>query len=196
MSVSTEEIEKLVSENEKLIHWCLRPYRNFKNSRYDYEDLLQVATLEFINALEKYDESKGTLSTYMAIRIPAAVHRFIIKNSSYFTLSTKQDPKEVDTSKEISLSSEPKNEGRGFYETVGGHDDGMYLAELLSDVEDQCYSGLLDGTELFSQWKLWRFGGYTHKEIGDRYGLSPSAVSMRLRGIEKKLKTMEGHYGF
>lgn len=58
MNLSIEERNQLVLENQKLIHYLLRPYRNKVSSPlYDYEDLVQVANEAIPNDYDFVNES-------------------------------------------------------------------------------------------------------------------------------------------
>ena len=189
MNVTAEEMETLVLENQGLIYWCLKPYKDFKTPRYDYEDLVQVAHEGFMKAIKDYDESKGKISTYMAFHIPNYLSRFVKKNMSQFTVSTKTDYK-AHIPEVSSLNFRTAADGLELEGLVGKPDDKIELITLLDSIEQICHTFTLDGNELFNQWKMWRFGGYTQREIADFYGLERGAVAMRLKNIEKKLKLM------
>lgn len=187
MVVSAEELEALVLENQRLIYWCLKPYKDFKNSRYDYDDLVQVAHEAFIKAIEDYDESKGKLSTFVAIRIPSMLGKFVRKNISSFTVPTNFDYATIQTPTTVSLSIQTTADGHDLEGTVGRPDDNLEMISLLSAVEKICHSFRFDGNEVFRQWKLWRLWGYTQQEIADFYGVERAVLWWRLKTIEKKL---------
>lgn len=67
MNLSIEERNQLVLENQKLIHYLLRPYRNKVSSPlYDYEDLVQVANEAMCLAIDKLDTQSSKFSTWIS----------------------------------------------------------------------------------------------------------------------------------
>lgn len=187
-----EQVAELLQQHKSLLHWCLKPFRTYKSTRFDMEDLEQVAYMAFLETVANYDESKGQLSTLLAIYVPHRVRRFIRKNVSDFTLpcngeyNTDIIPATIALDKKSKIG-EVEDMGNMFGKSESGYD----YADLLADVERACYGGALDGNEVFNQWKLWRLGGYSHKEVADFYGMKRGAVAERLAKVERKLKQQE-----
>lgn len=196
MTKREQELEALFQQYKSLLHWCLKPFRTYKSTRFDMEDLEQVAYMAFLETVANYDESKGQLSTLLAIYVPHRVRRFIRKNVSDFTLPCNG---EYDTSiipATIALDIKSKvGEVEDLGNMFGKSESGYAYADLLTDVERACYGGPLDGKEIFNQWKLWRLGGYSHKEVADMYGMKRGAVAERLAKVERKLKQQEVNNG-
>ena len=196
MVASAQELEVLFQQHESLIHWCLKPFRTYRSSRYDKEDLEQVAYAAFLEAVKLYDPDKGKLSTLVARYVPYRVRRFLRQNVSDFTvpLNGTYDASIIPGS--VSLDIKAKTSDLEDLSNMYGKVDETYgLVDLISTVEHHCHSGCLDGDEVFNQWKMWRLGGYTHKEIADQYNLQRGTVAERLALVERKLKQQEGNNG-
>ena len=189
-----EQVAELFQQHKSLLHWCLKPFRTYKSTRFDMEDLEQVAYMAFLETVANYDESKGQLSTLLAIYVPHRVRRFIRKNVSDFTLPCNGEYNTDIIPATVALDKKSKiGEVEDMGNMFGKSESGYAYVDLLADVERACYGGPLDGNEIFNQWKLWRLGGYSHKEVADMYGMKRGAVAERLAKVERKLK-QQGEY--
>lgn len=73
------DLEKLVAENEKLVHFVANRFVNFaKTLQIDYEDLVSEGTIGLITAINKFDPSYGyKFSTYAVPMIEGQIKRLM-----------------------------------------------------------------------------------------------------------------------
>ncbi len=185
MVMTVDERNKIIMENQPLIHYLLKPYRNPLSSIYSYEDLVQVANMAALHAIDQYDGESCKLSSYMGCQIRWAVHLFVKKNcSSWHVPERDYDAKQLPTV--VSMDNKVL-EDIPMHAVVGRCDDVDFMM-LLDAVERICKKDKENGEENFKAWKLWRIGGYKQHQIASMMGLSRPALGMRMNKIEGILR--------
>jgi RNA polymerase sigma factor for flagellar operon FliA len=67
--MNKQERDKMIEDNMPLVTFVAKKFKTY-NHIHDFEDLLQIGYIGLINAVDKYDESKGTkFSTYAHMAI-------------------------------------------------------------------------------------------------------------------------------
>jgi len=77
--IITEDTEKLVIENMRLVYLVLSDMNFYKDTCNNYEDLMQVGNIALVKASRNYDETKSKFSTYAYSAIKTDIIRFIAK---------------------------------------------------------------------------------------------------------------------
>ena len=63
-----------------------RYFNKLKDTQIEKDDLIQEGFLAILNAIKKYDETKGSFSTYVTYWIDAKMIRYIEKNRLLFII--------------------------------------------------------------------------------------------------------------
>lgn len=186
--VTIEERNRLVMENQNLIHHILKKYRR-DTKLYDYDDLVQVANFGLIDAIEKYDESKSEFSTFAGAYIIGYVKKFVAKN----TFSLKMTANQYwggESVQSISLyATIPYKHGEiSLLETLPDEDTSIETIYLIDAVKRICDKDKKHGNKDFIYWCLHRIKGLSHREVAEERGVVRQQVSQRLRKLENKLR--------
>lgn len=168
-----DEQRDLVEANHKLIYW----YINLKN--LDIQEWYDILAIELCYTVMKYNEERGSLSTYFKMRADGLVYKEYRKNMAQKRAHTEEYYIDgVAYGDEVYHS--PDRE-------VNKHDNGFksrfsesYSAPQQVDAEVKDLFSGENGDIL----KL-KYEGYSQAEIGAALGYSQSHVSKILKGLRK-----------
>jgi RNA polymerase sigma factor (sigma-70 family) len=113
-----------LTQSQRLIHFACRKWVKafeLSGSSFDYEDLVQEATIVYLNAAEKFDPSKNlAFSTYLTVSITHRLSGLFSKNSRFdhYSLSAHEEftsleesLKDVASNPELELEAAQSVEG-------------------------------------------------------------------------------------
>lgn len=182
--LTSEEQEKIATENYKLIHYVLK---GFQNTGISYDELESVGDLGFAKALASFNKMKGIRFSTYAINC--------IKNEVLFFL--RKEKKHLNT---VSFNKELLNDGKGNTFTLEDTLEDTKFSEYGIDhdlLEEEQKSALLRAIKQLNQDEQYimsyRYGicglkAKTQKELATEMEMSQANISKIQRNCLKKLK--------
>ncbi len=159
--------EKLFNDNYRLVWYVVREQEKKKGglaaTRMSREDLAQELSIELVRAIRAWDQ-QGPLATVCLTFMENRLASILRKASSQKRLT---DRLTIDN-EEIDLSYIPDPE-------VG--------PELWTELS-VAFDTLSEDDQILARWIL---EGYTLKSMGEKLGITPSAVASRRKRLAKKL---------
>lgn len=192
MQVTKEQRDKLILDNQGLIHHLLRSSsREINTPLYEYEDLVQVANMALCKAIDNYDEDTSPIafSTYAAHYILGYIKKYRDKNSSSFTKSLRTDHiKKIYVPNTVSLSEEIVDDL--FYsDIIQDKEDDIEYSTLLLTIKDICDSlNNSDKYDIYEVWSKHYLQGYTGRELAKQYNVSPNMISLILKKVNSHIQ--------
>lgn len=132
------------------------------NNKEAAEETLQDVFIKIWNQIEKYDESKGTLFTWM----------YRIARNQAIDKRRSKDFKASEKSNDI-------DNYVNFFETSGSSEDHIGLSAVLDSLEEACKKLI----------RLNFFMGYSHAEISKNEEMPLGSVKTKLRSCLNNLRT-------
>ena len=126
--------------------------------RDEYDDLYNDVVIKLIENKEKYDSTRGAVSTWIMWVMRTVLHNYFRHKQQDATHST--------TTLALDLESDPADR-----EHIGNI---ITRGEGIGDIDKRM---LKDYTY-----------GFTYKELGDRYDISEAVVTVRIHRAKQKLK--------
>lgn len=157
MKKLTDIERQMVEDNHNLIYW----YANKKN--LDLDEWYDLLAIELCKTVRKYNQDRGSLSTYFKLRADIMVYR---KLQEKYRSGELYDY-EIDESQHCDEAVE-------VFDKV---DSDIALESLLDSLET-------DRDRLIIKMKL---DGYTQKEIAEETGLTQQGVGWVLRRVRERL---------
>lgn len=193
MNLSIEERNQLVLENQKLIHYLLRPYRNKVSSPlYDYEDLVQVANEAMCLAIDKLDTQRSKFSTWISSYILGYVKYYRFKNACPYYVS-RNDYYQQNLPKTISFDSPVTENDVKLIEAIPNDYDFVNESMLVAMVKDICSKNKQSGESAYKAWTMHYVEGYGFEDIARVFGVSKQAIFSKIKKIDNKLKVIYSH---
>jgi RNA polymerase sigma factor (sigma-70 family) len=145
-------------EKLKLINFLLK-----RNSKYDIEGIVDTAFTKLYNNINKYDDTKGSLNTYLYT---------IAKNELF--LIWKKDKIET-----LSLD---------YFQEEYGYDlrDDSEKYDISIDLEFEAQKSKINDSE-YEELKL-RLKGLSYKEISDKLNININTIKSRIKWQKKYIK--------
>lgn len=164
--------DKLIEDNINLVYFTMNKY--YPTYIHD-EDLIQCGMIGLCNAANKFDDSKGSFSTY-------AVHS--IRNEIRTEFRNRQRQVNLDT---VSLDTPIRMEG----ETVATLGDAITGQDDVGFVDlEGFYKSLTDGERKY--FDLLK-EGYSQRELHKILGCSKQSVSQMVRRLKAKWRVFNGN---
>ena len=173
-----EEQNMLVEENIELVHWFCHYKAPFRN-KFEYDELVSIASLALVKASRQYDPGKGTFSTYavraMENNVLCAARKF--KRPSAISLSAAiQSPSGSNTTLD-DMIPDPNSD---FTERI---QDRQLVREMLTAVDSR-------DQDILMAWA----SGEQQCDIAKRVRLSQGMVSRRIKHAIMLRKKQKGVY--
>lgn len=165
-----ERYQKLIEDNMKLVYFLVR--KHYPTFIYD-EDVIQVGMVGLCEAAKRWDEEKGTFSTYAS---------YCILNAIRNELKLRQKHTE-----NLSLDAPLRD-------SEGGRDTVSDLIVGDEDVDFVDYKSFYDNLKPNQQKIIeYRRKGLTTYEIAEKLGCSYQNVSLALRRMKNIWRKHYGH---
>ena len=171
-----ESKEKILIHNIRLVIYLVEKY--YSLTEYDKKDLVSVGIMGLMKAIDSFDLSKKIkFNTYASTCITNEIKMFFRKNNKHgnnesldMTIINDNEGNELKLHEIISNDDDVQNEFIKKEEKV-------IINELVEELPEQereiikMYMGFYDGKK------------YTGKEIGEKYNLSQSYISRKIKEI-------------
>lgn len=105
-----------MKEHAKLIKKIAWSFHHFHHSTgVEWDDLLQEATIAYIEAMQSYDKSKGKPTTYIWYCISNRLRNFLKEQEKYKATKHKKELCRLD---DVKLTEHPAQEASEFWESL------------------------------------------------------------------------------
>lgn len=173
------EIELLVEENTKLVHFVIRRYCDYAEKKCRdlemYEDMYQEGLIGLYKAAKIFDETKGYKFSTIAVRY---IHGHIFR---WQDRCLKKQYRNQD----ISLEKNIGNPGEVEFFIPITHEEIGYKHIECKEIVDELRQYLNDEERRVLELRM---EGYTQAEIGRFTEVSQVTINRRMKGIRRKLK--------
>lgn len=168
-------LEEIVEKNEGLIHFVMK---NYSFDEVEREDLLQEGQIGLLKAINKFDMSRGSFSTYAVIHIRGSISRYIEqKVKKYLNVDSLNDTIKFQEGNEIEIIDTLEDD-LDIEELIK---DKLYNKELLEVIRASCSD--LERQAMY----LYYYANLTHLQVKERLQLSNAEQSRTIvdRAIRK-----------
>lgn len=174
--------EEIYEKYKNLIHFAIKRYQNICSSRFDYEDLFQVAYIALSHAYENWDPKKGSFTTIALIYINQQIRRYILKNISPFSHSGR-DYINLDDMKIVYLDSEENDAQINYYDVIGLCDSQPKIDEIIEIASKEAIS-----EKQFIYWYRRYILNERVTEISSEENISRARIHKLISDLNNKIK--------
>lgn len=186
MSGTTANIEKLVTNNQRMVHYICRRYFRVNLQCFDYDDLVQVGNIGLIYAARRYRPEIGKFSTIAYRLIYTTIQKYFRDNSAGGIRIPRRQKQAGVTVPCLSYQAEVTNKDSNVpltFESVIGEGQ-----DFTRPYVDEFWQ-MLNSRE--QEILRLRMAGLTQQEIAKIFNISQAQISRIISKIRKKFMKYE-----